>query len=247
MLDGKNAIVTGAGSGIGFAILNKFAENGANVWAFIHKQNPELEEQYKQISQKNNVWIKPVEFDLMDEESVKRSIKQVISEGEKIDILVNCAGIVNAKTLGMTSLDEMRQSMNANFFMPSLFMQLVSRKMMRQKDGNIINIISRSAAEYRSGAYAYGSSKMALLWGTKAAAKELAQYGIRVNGIAPGLTETKLGTGRQSGEGIEKYVSTNNIKRPAKPDEIANTVLYLASDLSSYVSGQIINCDGGRY
>lgn len=247
MLNGKNAIITGAGSGIGFAILNKFAENGANVWAFIHKQNPKLEEQYKQISQKNNVWIKPVEFDLMDEESVKKSVKQVISEGEKIDILVNCAGIVNTKTLGMTSLDEMRQSMNANFFMPSLFMQLVSRKMMRQKDGNIINIISRAAAEYRSGAYAYGSSKMALLWGTKAAAKELSQYGIRVNGVAPGLTETKLGTGRQSEDGIERYVSTNNIKRPARPDEIANTVLYLASDMSSYVSGQIINCDGGRY
>ena len=247
MLNGKNAIITGAGSGIGFAILNNFAENGANVWAFIHKKNPELEEQYKQISQKNKVWIKPVEFDLMDEEAVKKSVKQVIGEGEKIDILVNCAGIVNTKTLGMTSLDEMRQSMNANFFMPSLFMQLVSRKMMRQKDGNIINIISRSAEEYRSGAYAYGSSKMALLWGTKAAAKELSQYGIRVNGVAPGLTETKLGTGRQSEDGIERYVSTNNIKRPAKPDEIANTVLYLASDMSSYVSGQIINCDGGRY
>ena len=88
---------------------------------------------------------------------------------------------------------------------------------------------------------------MALLWGTKAAAKELSQYGIRVNGVAPGLTETKLGTGRQSEDGVERYVSTNNIKRPAKPDEIANTVLYLASDMSSYVSGQIINCDGGRY
>lgn len=247
MLNGKNAIITGAGSGIGFAILNIFAENGANVWAFIHKQNPELEEQYKQISQNNNVWIKPIEFDLMDEESVKKSVKQVIAEGEKIDILVNCAGIVNAKTLGMTSLEEMRQSMSANFFMPSLFMQLVSRKMMRQKDGNIINIISKSAAEYRAGAYAYGSSKMALLWGTKAAAKELSQYGIRVNGVAPGLTKTKLGTGRQSEDGVERYVSSNNIKRPAKPDEIANTVFYLASDMSSYVSGQIINCDGGRY
>ena len=247
MLKGKNAIVTGAGSGIGFAILNTFAENGANVWAFIHKKTPELEEMYAQISQKNNIWIKPVEFELMDEESVKKAIKQVMFEGMNIDILVNCAGIVNAKTLGMTSLDEMRQTMNANFFMPSLFMQLVSRKMMRQKDGNIINIISKSAAEYRTGAYAYGSSKMALLWGTRAAAKELSQYGIRVNGVAPGLTETKLGTGRQSEDGIEKYVSTNNIKRPAKPDEVANTVLYLASDFSSYVSGQIINCDGGRY
>ncbi len=247
MLKDQNAIVTGAGSGIGFAILSKFAKNGANVWALVHKQTPELEAQLNQIAQENNVWIRPVEFDLMDEGTVKKSFKKILSEGGKIDILVNCAGIVNAKTLGMTSLDEMRQSMNANFFMPSLIMQLVSRKMMRQKSGNIINIISRSAPEYRSGAYAYGSSKMALLWGTKAAGKELALYGIRVNGIAPGLTETKLGTGRQSEESIEQYISSNNIKRPAQPDEIASTVLFLASDMSSYVSGQIIYCDGGRY
>lgn len=247
VLKEKNAIITGAGSGIGFAVLNKFAENGANVWAFIHTVKSELLEQYEQISQKYGVWIKPIEFDLMDENSVKESVKHVLSESEKIDILVNCAGIVNAKTLGMTSVSEMQQSMNANFFMPSLIMQLVSRKMMRQKEGNIVNIISRAAPEFRSGAYAYGSSKMALLWGTKAAAKELALYGIRVNGVAPGLTETKLGTGRQSEESIERYVSTNNIKRPAHPDEIANTVLYLVSDMSSYVSGQIINCDGGRY
>lgn len=247
MLNGKNAIITGAGSGIGFSIVNRFAENGANIWAFVHTVNPELLELYEQISAKNGIWIKAVEFDLMDENSVKQSIKRILSESEKIDILINCAGIVNAKTLGMTSLNEMQQSMNANFLMPSLIMQLVSRKMMRQKEGNIVNIISRAASEFRYGAYAYGSSKMALLWGTKAVAKELAQYGIRVNGVAPGLTETKLGTGRQSEKGIEQYVNKNNIKRPAKPDEIADTVLYLASAMSSYISGQIINCDGGRY
>lgn len=247
MLHGENAIITGAGSGIGFAIVNRFAESGANIWAFVHTAKTELLKQYEQMATKNNIWIKAVEFDLMDEDSVKKSVKQVLSEGEKIDILVNCAGMVNAKTLGMTSIEEMRQSMNANFFMPSLFMQLVSRKMMRQKEGNIINIISRAAPEFRSGTYAYGSSKMAMLWGTKAAAKELAQYNIRVNGVAPGLVETKLGTGRQTEEGIERYVSANNIKRAAKPGEVADVVLYLASEMSSYVSGQIINCDGGRY
>ena len=247
MLKGKNAIITGAGSGIGLAILKLFVENGANVWAFVHKTNIELHNQLDNLSKEYNVWIKTVEFDLMNEQSVKASVKQAISEGETIDILVNCAGIVNAKSLSMTSLNEMRESMMVNFFMPSIIMQIVSRKMMRQNSGNIVNIISRVAPEFRSGAYAYGSSKMALLWGTKAAAKELAQYNIRVNGVAPGLTETKSGTGRQNEGGVESYVSVNNIKRPAKPEEIANTVLYLVSNLSSYVSGQIINCDGGRY
>ena len=247
MLKNRNAIVTGAGSGIGLSVLRIFVENGANVWALVHKLTPEIEEQFNHLSYDNNVWIKTIEFNILEEESVKKAVKQVIAEEESLDILVNCAGIVNAKTLGMTSTDEMRQSMNANFCTPSLIMQMVSRKMMRQKNGNIINVISRAAPEYRSGAYAYGSSKMALLWGTKAAAKEFAPYGIRVNGIAPGLTETKLGTERMSKDQIEQYVNHNNIKRPALPEEIANTILYLASDMSSYVSGQIINCDGGRY
>ena len=247
MLKGKNAIITGAGSGIGLAILNLFAKNGANVWALVHSINQDLKEQYESLSREYNVWIKPVEFDLMDEQSVKTSVKQIVSECDRIDILINCAGIVNTKTLAMTSLDEMKESMNVNFFMPSIITQIVSRKMMRQKEGNIVNIISRSAPEFRAGAYAYGSSKMALLWGTKAVAKELAPYNIRVNGVAPGLTETKSGTGRQKEGGVEAYVSANNIKRPAKPEEIAYTVLYLVSDMSYYVSGQIINCDGGRY
>lgn len=247
MIKGKNAIITGAESGIGFSIVRRFAENGANIWAFVYHLTPELEKTYESISEEHNIWIKPIEFDLLDEASVKAAVKTVTSEGLSVDILVNCAGIVNAKTLGMTSVEEMRQSMTVNFLMPSLLMQLVSRKMMRQKSGNIVNVISRAAPEFRSGAYAYGSSKMALLWGTKAAAKELGQFNIRVNGIAPGLTQTNLGTARLTDEAIAQYVSVNNIKRPASPDEISNTVLYLVSDMSSYVSGQIINCDGGRY
>ncbi|MCD7789890.1 MAG: SDR family oxidoreductase [Bacteroides thetaiotaomicron] len=247
MLKGKNAIITGAGSGIGYATVEKFAQNGANIWAFVHISKPEVIEKYKEIADKNGVWIKLYEFELMDDNVVKQAVKQVIADGQNIDVLVNCAGIVNAKTLGMTSINELRQIMEANFFTPSLLMQLVSRKMMRQRFGNIVNIISRAAPEFRAGAYAYGSSKMALLWGTKAVAKELSPYNIRVNGVAPGLTQTKLGTGRMSEEEIAMYVSNNNIKRPATPEEVAATVLYLASDMSSYVSGQILNCDGGRY
>lgn len=247
MLKGKNSIITGANSGIGLSILNCFVDNGSNIWAFVYKPEEELLDLFENISKEKNVWIKPIEFDLLEEASVKSAVKQVVKDGVPIDTLVNCAGILNAKTLGMTSVSEMQQSMNANFIMPSLLMQLVARKMMRQNSGNIVNIISRAAPEYRSGAYAYGSSKMALYWGTKAAAKELSQYNIRVNGVAPGLTETNLGTARMTDDEITKYVSVNNITRPAKPEEIANTVLYLASDLSSYVSGQIINCDGGRY
>lgn len=247
MMRGKNAIVTGAGSGIGLATLKKFAENGVNIWAFIHKVDPGIKYQLEKIARDYNVWIELIEFDLEDEEIVKYSARRVISERKSIDILINCAGIVNSKGLGMTSLEEIRESMTVNFIMPSLLIQLISRKMMRQQGGVIVNVISRTASEFRPGAYAYGASKMALLWGTRAIAKELARYNIRVNGVSPGLTESKLGTGGRSEESVEKYVSINNIKRPARADEIANTILYLSSDMSSYVSGQIINCDGGRY
>ena len=247
MLNGKNAIVTGGESGIGNAIVHAFAKNRANVWALVYELDEATKGRFAEWEQEYGVWIKPIFFNLFDESSVKAAIKTVVTSGVSVDILVNCAGVAHSKTLGMTSLDDIQKCMTANFMMPSLIMQLVSRKMMRQKSGVIINIASKAVHEYRAGTYAYGSSKAAILWGTRAVAKELAPYNIRVNGVAPGLTETRLGSMNRTPEETERYVSTNNIKRTAQPDEIANTILFLASDMSSYISGQIINVDGGRY
>lgn len=245
-MNNKNIIITGASGGIGKSIIEAFAKKGNNIYALVHSKSEDVEQYFQNLMGKYNVWIKVYEVDFLSEDSVKTVIKSICSEKEKIDVLVNNAGISNAKNLGMTSLKDMEESMKINFFMPSLIMQLVSRKMMRQKEGIIINNISRCALEYRSGAYAYGSSKAALLWATKALSKELAPYNIRVNGIAPGLTETKMGSLSRTEESIEKYVSINNIKRPATTDEIANVVVFLADSASSYISGQIISVDGGR-
>lgn len=246
LLSGKNAIITGCSSGIGFQILSVFCDNGANVWALVHKSDAAFKEKIQQLQEQNSVWIRPIEFDLLDSDSIKDAVKRIIEDKVPIDILVNNAGVPCQKTLSMTSTDELRMVMNANFIAPSLLMQLVSRIMLRYKKGNIINITSRSGLEDRSGVYGYGSSKAALIWGTRAAAREYGGFNIRVNGIAPGLTETKMGSLGRSEKEIEHYISTNAIKRYAYPLEIANTALFLASDSVPYITGQIISVDGGR-
>ena len=246
MLNGKNVVVTGAASGIGWAITEKCAQNGANVWAVIHHCTQEFVQKADKLAKENDVWIRPLEMELLDSDSVKAGIKAIVTSGDSVDVLVNNAGMPSEKTLGMTSEDDMEKAMKVNFVAPSIIIQMISRKMIKQNGGNIINITSRSGVEVRSGVYAYGASKAAMIWGTKAVAKELAPFNIRVNGIAPGLTETKMGSLNRDEEFILNYVSNNNIKRPSTTDEIANTVLFLASDKSSYISGQIISVDGGR-
>lgn len=245
-MNNQNIIVTGASGGIGRSIVETFAKNGNNVYALIHNNTEELELYFHSLEEKYNIWINVYVVDFLNEDSVKNVIKSICGQKDSVDVLVNNAGISIAKTLGMTSMADLETSMKINFYTPSLIMQMVSRKMMRQKKGIIINNISRSALEYRSGAYAYGSSKAALLWATKALSKELAPFNIRVNGIAPGLTETKMGSLSRTEESIEEYVSINNIKRPATTEEIANVIFFLSSTASSYISGQIISVDGGR-
>ena len=246
MLKGKNAIITGASGGIGIEIVKQFAANGCNIWAFEHNAKTEIIQEFERIAELNKVWIKVIEFDLFNLASIKAGIKEVISEKKNIDILVNNAGISSQRTLMMTPTDEKQQMMNANFVAPSYLMQLVLRSMVKSKSGVIVNNTSRSGIEDRSGVYAYGASKAALIWATKAAAREFAYYNIRVNGVAPGLTETKMGSFSRNEEEINRYVIANDIKRPAKPCEIASVILFLASDMSSYMTGQIISVDGGR-
>ena len=190
--------------------------------------------------------MRALEAEYTDMVSVENMCRHILSEKKRIDVLINNAGTSCEKSFAMTSVEDMEKLMKVNFISPTHVAQLLSRSMIRQKDGIIINILSRAAIENRPGAYAYGASKAALLWGTKAMAKELARFNVRVNGIAPGLTETKMGSFGRSEDDTKGYVSSNNIKRPAKVEEIANVVSFLISSDSSYISGQVISVDGGR-
>lgn len=245
MLKGKNAIVTGTRRGIGYAILEEFAKNGANVWACARRQDDNFEEEINQIAEENGVWIKPIYFDLTDSESIKSSLQLVIKEKLPIDILVNNAGISHGGLLTMTPIVKVKEVFEVNYFAQLQIMQLVVRVMMRQKSGSIVNMVSVGGIETAPGYLAYGSSKAALLYATKSVSHELGEYGIRLNAVAPGLTNTEMGN-HKSNEEIQKVLNRSSLHRMANPEEIAKCVSFLASDKASFITGQVLIADGGR-
>ena len=245
MLKGKNAIITGANRGIGWEAVKKFASQGINIWACARKENSEFEERLMRLSKECDVWIKPIYFDLCNEKEVKEGIKRIAGEKASVDILINNAAIPYGALFQMTPINKLREVFEINYFMPVLIMQLVVKMMIKQRRGVIVNIASIGGIETNPGYLAYGSSKAALIWATQSIAKELAAYQIRVNAIAPGLTETEMGN-YKSVEEIQQVFNRTPMKRMAKPSEVVNAMLYLVSEQSSYVTGQVLRVDGGR-
>ena len=244
-LEGKNAIVTGARTGIGRAIAERFAREGANIWAIVHREDAEWLSAMEALAAECGIWINPVYMDLSDEEQIKQGMQTIIREKESIDILVNAAGVLSPKRLfTMTSMADMRQLMDVNYFATVLLSQLAARVMMRQKSGSIIHISSVSAWAEDSAQLEYAVSKAAINCATKKMAAELGAYGIRVNAIAPGLIETKMLAAEDS-EDVEQLREQTMLKRIGKPEDVASMVAYLASDEAGYVTGQVIRVDGG--
>lgn len=244
-LSGKTAIITGSNRGIGKEILLQFAKEGADIWACARKESEEFLEFIDKTASMNQVAITPVYFDLSDKNQTKKGIQSIIKEKKPIDILVNNAGIAHGATFQMTSMDRLREVFEINYFSQIQIMQLISRYMMKQKSGSIINIASVGGIEANPGYLAYGSSKAALIWATKCLSKEVGAYGIRVNAVAPGLTETNMGHYKSQQE-IEKVLKRTSLNRMGKPSEIAEAVVYLASEQASFITGQVLCVDGGR-
>lgn len=244
-LQGKNAIVTGARSGIGRAIVELFAREGANIWAIVHREDKEWLSAMEKLATELHVWIKPVYIDLSDEEQIKQGMQIIIKEKLPIDILVNAAGIVSENRLiQMTTMQTMHDVMNVNFFAAVQVAQLASRVMCRQKSGSIINIASIAGLDGDYAQLEYAASKAALICATKKMAFEWGNFGIRVNAIAPGMTETKM-IGGMDDKVTEDIVRHNTLGRKGSPQEVAQLVLYLASEESTYITAQTIRIDGG--
>lgn len=242
----KNVIVTGANRGIGLSIVEAFAKEECDtIWACARKKDSNFEKTLKNLASKTGVSIRPVYFDLSCEEEVKAGIKSIISEKKNIDVLVNNAGIPYGAPFNMTSTDKLREVYQINVISQVLIMQLVSRAMIKQKSGCIVNMCSVGGIETSPGYLAYGSSKAAFIWITKAAAKEFGQFGIRVNGIAPGLVDTQMGNYKSPDE-LQKVLDRMTIHRMGRPEEIARAVIYVTSDDAAYMTGQILVLDGGR-
>lgn len=245
LLRGKNVILTGAKRGIGRAILELFARNGANIWACGRSPDEGFESDIRKLADENQVWMEPVYFDLADEESIQNGVRQILKEKRQIDVLVNNAGIAFGALSTMTPLSKLRDVFQINYFAQIQMMQSVLRVMMKQKSGCIVNMASIGGIETAPGYLAYGSSKAALIYATKSVSHEVGQYGIRVNAIAPGLVETDMGEYKPQEE-IEKILDRSSLHRKADPREIADCALFLASDRSSFITGQALIADGGR-
>lgn len=247
MIQGKNAIVTGARSGIGLATVHLFAQNGCNCWAVVHREDESFLASIAQWEQEYNVWIKPVHIDLGDSDSIKAGMKQIMQEKQPIDILVNAAGIVSPNRLfSMTKMDDIRRVMDVNFFSVIELTQLVCRSMMRQNKGSVINIGSIAAWGEDTSQMEYAASKAALTIATKKLARELGAIGIRVNAVAPGLTQTKMLEELEE-EQLQTITKGIGLHRLGTPEEIAQVCLWLASDNSSFVTGETIKADGGGF
>lgn len=242
-LSGKNAIVTGARKGIGLQTVNALAENGANVWACARKKDEDFENDMAKLAKANTVWIRPVYFEMKDSDQIKEVVKEIRSSKESVDILVNNAGMSYDALLPMLSMEKARELFDVNFFAQVQLTQLIARIMMKQGKGCIINISSYLAEDGNRGQAMYSASKAAISAFTKSAAKEFSEYGLRVNAVAPGVVDTDL-LSTMTQQDYEKAMEKCFMHRPANPREIGNVVAMLASDMSSYINGQIIRVDG---
>jgi 3-oxoacyl-[acyl-carrier protein] reductase len=243
MLNNKIAVVTGANRGIGLAIARTFAEQGAQVIACMRTVDQLVLQQIALSGAEDRV--RGITLDLGDEASIKAATKEIGAlTGNKVDVLVNNAGTASGGLFQKMPMAELRRVFDTNLMGPILLTQGLSRMMTRHRTGSIINIASTAAEIADPGTLAYGVSKAGLARASRSMATELGAAGVRVNSIAPGVTKTDMFE-QMALEARERLISTAALKRAAEPQDIANVALFLASDLSSFVTGQTLRVDGG--
>jgi len=244
LLAGKTAVVTGCLKGIGKATMELFASNGANVFACFQFQNDEILAAIEKLAESTGVKITPLIFDLTDSTQIKDAVRKINSTKEKVDILVNIAGMTDDALFQMVSIDQIKKIFEVNFFSQILLTQYITKLMLRNKSGSIINISSISAIDGNPGQLSYSASKAALIGATKTLSAELAPSGIRVNALAPGVIKTDM-TENLPVEAIKKLKMKIKLGHIGLPEEVSGAILFLASDKSSFITGQIIRIDGG--
>lgn len=245
LLENKVCIITGAAQGIGRAIAEQFAADGAIVYA-CDRQEGAMDEWAKECSAKYSTRVNPIYFDVTDATAVKTSFMSIFKQEGRIDTLVNNAGVVFNRKIGMITREETELMFRINVIAVLEIIQLVSRLMARSGGGSIVNIASVTAVLGSPGQVAYSATKGAIISMTKSAAKELASQNIRINAVAPGIVKTERFEElyQASGDKIDERISRIALGRLGAPEDIANACVFLASDRSTYISGQILGVDG---
>ena len=246
-LSQKNIIVTGASKGIGATTVDKLYSSGANIICCTRKPDQELIQKAKKLNKKNKNKIYNYNFDLFNENEVLREANKIVKDFDKIDCLVNNAGINHVSLFLMDKIEEIKKVFQINFFSQLLFSQIIIKKMMKNKSGSVIFLTSKAAIDSVSGRLAYASSKSSLINTTKILSKELGRFNIRVNGIAPGLINTDMLNNQLSTDEIDKLKKKIPLNKIGMTENVADLILFLCSENSNYINGQIINIDGGQY
>lgn len=243
LLKGKNVIITGGSRGIGKGIAEKFAQNGANI-AFTNIEMSDESIELSKNLEKLGVKAKAYVSNAADFEAAQKLADDVINDFGSIDVLVNNAGITKDNLLMRMSEEDFDKVMKVN--MNSVFnnTKAVLRPMLKQRSGSIINLSSVVGVKGNPGQSNYSASKAAIIGFTKSIALELGSRNIRCNAIAPGFIETEM-TKALNDDQVNDWADNIPLKRTGQVDDIANTSLFLASDMSSYVTGQVINVCGG--
>ena len=243
LLKGKNVIITGGSRGIGKGIAEKFAQNGANI-AFTNIEMSDESIELSKNLEKLGVKAKAYVSNAADFEAAQKLADDVINDFGSIDVLVNNAGITKDNLLMRMSESDFETVMKVN--MNSVFnnTKAVLRPMLKQRSGSIINLSSVVGVKGNPGQSNYSASKAAIIGFTKSIALELGSRNIRCNAIAPGFIETEM-TKAPNDDQVNDWADNIPLKRTGQVDDIANTSLFLASDMSAYVTGQVINVCGG--
>tara|TARA_B100001167_G_scaffold173655_1_gene125971 strand:- start:51 stop:806 length:756 start_codon:yes stop_codon:yes gene_type:complete len=245
-LKNKNVIITGCNKGIGKATLEGFAKYGANIFACVRSNSSEFKKFISTLKKKYKVKIYVIKLDLLKKSSISNCVNEIYKINKNIDILVNNAGMLFNSLFQMTSEKQLQEMFQVNYFSQVYLTQIISRGMTKNKTGNIIFVSSTSGINGDYGRFAYSSSKAAILSTVKTLSKELSNYNIRVNAVSPGLTETDLMLSNTKADIIKSEIEKISLKRIASTNEIADIILFLASEKSSYINGQNIVADGGN-
>ena len=242
LLENKVCLVTGAAKGIGRQIAERYAKDGAIVYANDLVEG-EMDEWAKALSEAENTTVIPLYFDICDFDAVMKAVLGIKKEQGRIDVLANNAGIVTYEPLLLIDFNKLRKMFEVNVIAMIHLIQIVSKLMKRQQSGSIINMASIVGLKGAAGQLSYSATKGAVISTTLSASKELAPYNIRVNAIAPGMVATERFKKEIEGR-FDERIKSVGMGRFANPDEIADVYSFFASDRSKYVTGQILGVEG---